>query len=661
MSFWFNFTRVPAARLAPWFLVAVTLLVFGRVIRHDFINYDDPTYVTANPHVRGGLTWSNVGWAFTTRHAANWHPLTWLSHMLDVQLFGMNPRGHHITSVLLHVANTLLLFAVLRRMTNAVWPSAFVAALFAVHPLHVESVAWVAERKDVLSTLFWMLTMWAYARYAERPGVARYGLALLFFALGLMAKPMLVTLPCVLLLLDFWPLGRVRPGKEDFTRTIARLCAEKLPLFALSAASCALTVWAQKAGGAVLSVDALPLPFRIGNAVLSYARYLGRTIWPADLAVFYPHPGAWPTWQLLGAGLLMLSMTAVAVWRIRRDPYLIVGWFWYLGTLVPVIGIVQVGGQSIADRYSYVPLVGLFVMIGWAGAALAGHFSSFKRFVAFAAGVVVAFTAAFAWKQTRHWRNSFALFEHALRVTSDNHIAHNNLGIALAERGKLDAAILHFQELVRIKPRFASAHNNLGIALASRGRTSEAIEHFKRAVEINPSFAEAQNNLGVALGNVGRLEEAAFHFSEAVKAAPGFADARYHLACALLEQRDAEAAAQHLREALRLRPDFPRAAWKLAWILATHPRGELRNGGEARRYAEMAIGSRSVPQVEALDTLAAAYAENGLYTEASAAVERAIDVAENEKRADLVEALQQRMDLYKRRGPFRDGNLVQGP
>jgi tetratricopeptide (TPR) repeat protein len=555
-------------------LVVVTLAVFGQVLGHEFVNYDDPRYVTNNPHVQEGFTWRSVQWAFTTRYANNWHPLTWFSHILDWQLFGRNPAGHHLTNLLLHLANTLLLFAVLRRMTGAVGPSGLVAALFAVHPLHVESVAWVAERKDVLSTFFWMLTLLAYARYAERRTAGRYLLTLLLFALGLMTKPMLVTLPCVMLLLDYWPLRRLELPAGGAGSRVVRLLVEKLPFFALSAASSAVTVWAQNVGGTVMPTEVLPVPLRAANAVVACARYIQNTIWPADLAVFYPHPGVWPAWEVAAAAALVGGSTILACWLWRRRPYWIVGWLWYLGTLVPVIGLVQVGGQALADRYTYVPLIGLFLVAAWGGVELASQRRAHPAVGWAVAVVIVLACAVVSWFQTRLWRDSIALFEHAVRVTENNHVAHNNLAIALAERGRIEDATIHLLEVVRIRPRFASAHNNLGLALAAQNRTAEAAAHFARAVEINPGFAEAHNNLGCALAGLGRAELAIPHFERAISLAPSFADAHYNLAAALLERGEADRAENHLREALRLRPGYAQAAQKLSEIEARRERSE---------------------------------------------------------------------------------------
>jgi len=498
------------------FLIVGTLTVFWQVQHHDFIDLDDHLYVTENNHVQAGLTKKGVIWAFTTFHAANWHPLTWLSHMLDCQLFGMRPGMHHLTNLLFHILNSLLLLLVLRKMTGAWWRSAFVAALFALHPLHVESVAWVAERKDVLSTFFWLLTMWVYAHYAERPTFDRYLLVLLSFALGLMAKPMLVTLPFVLLLVDYWPLGRLQLGQScnDGNLRIKKSSAfrvvwEKIPFFVLAAMSGVLTLLAQQKAGALRTLDIIPLKIRTANALVSYISYIGKMIWPHNLAVFYPHPGIVPMWQAVGAGLSLICLCVLSVMFVRagrRFPHLAVGWLWYLGTLVPVIGLVQVGSQAMADRYTYVPLIGLFIMISWGFYDLVRGWKNRRMVLAISTGVVLLALMACTWSQVRLWKNSTLLFKHALNVTDNNYKARNLLGIASERQGRLKEALRHYSEALRIKPEYADAHNNQGVALARQGRLKEAISHFSEALRIKPDYVDAHNNLGVALEQQGRLK-----------------------------------------------------------------------------------------------------------------------------------------------------------
>ena len=562
-------------------LIMVILAVFWPVKNYEFINFDDDLYVTDNPYVKAGLTLKSVIWAFTTMHANNWHPLTWLSHMLDRELYGLNPGGHHLTNLLFHIGNTLLLFLVLKRMTGALWRSSFVAALFALHPLHVESVAWVAERKDVLSTLFWILTMWAYFWYTEQPRLDRYLLVLLLFALGLLSKPMLVTLPFILLLLDYWPLGRFQFGQLNghhnphSSKSISpcnqrsltfRLVLEKAPFFALSAVSSFLTFFAQQKGGAVKSFELFSFGNRIGNALVSYVNYIGKMIWPHHLALLYPHPGALPIWQVIGASLLLVCVSVVAIRSARRHPYLMVGWLWYLGTLVPVIGLVQVGMQAMADRYTYVPLIGLFVMIAWGIPNILLRLGCRRIVLAILADLLLLTLTAIAMLQVKHWHNSVTLFKHSLKVTVDNYIIHNNLGIALAARGKDEEAIAHYVEALRIKPYFVEAHNNFGNALVRQGKYREAIYHYAECLRIMPDLAKAHSNLGVALSRQGRYQEAIVHYEEALRIKPDYADAHYNLGNALALQGKYQEAIAHFAEALRIIPDFAEVHFSRGWV-----------------------------------------------------------------------------------------------
>ena len=517
-------------------LVALVIIVFWQTLGDPFSSYDDDKYVTANPHVQAGLTKESIVWAFTSAHASNWHPLTWISHMLDCQVYGMNPMGHHLTNLLFHIANTLLLFLVLSRMTKSIWRSAFVAALFGIHPLRVESVAWVAERKDVLSTFFFMLTVLSYVWYVKRPNVGRYPLVLALFAFGLMAKPMLVTLPFILLLLDYWPLGRFQSkGKKamEGSWTGWKLIWEKAPLFALSAASSVATYLAQRLGGAVRELDQYPLGIRVANTLVAYISYIRKMIWPSDLAVFYPHPGkGLPEWQVVGTGLLLAGIFVLVIRAWRRRPYLAVGWLWYIGTLIPVIGLVQVGLQGMADRYSYVPLIGLFIMIAWGVPDLMSRKGRAPRagYLAVLAGLAVCALTVCAWIQVGYWRGDVALFSHAIEVTRDNAIAHNNLGRALKIQGKFDEAFYHYREALRIAPRYADAQYNFANALMRRGKIDEAIAHYYEAIKLNPKSAEAHNNLANTLASQGRTEEAFQECQEAIRLKPDLAKAHNNLA-----------------------------------------------------------------------------------------------------------------------------------
>lgn len=591
-------------------LAMATFAVFWQVNHFDFVNLDDKMYIVENRHVLSGLTIDGAKWALTSFHASNWHPLTWLSHMLDIDLFGVNAGRMHLVNVFFHLASALLLFLILDRMTGALWRSAFVAALFTLHPLHVESVAWIAERKDVLSGFFWMLTLGAYVLYTGKKSLNRYLAALFLFALGLMAKPMLVTLPFVLLLLDVWPLNRLRVGKstrnlgvepvEKLTKReksrkkrkakeydinpppvaaqigdtklewsrLLSLVWEKIPFFVLSAASSLITIYAQQQGAAVVSMERIPLFMRLANAVMSYILYIGKTIWPRNMAVFYPYPDAWPLWQVCGAFLLLAGITVMVVYCVKRLPFVTVGWFWYLGTLVPVIGILQVGMQSMADRYTYIPLVGLFIALAWSVPELLKKWRHGKAAVIAAAALILAGLTAVTWTQTGYWRNSITLFEHALKVTDRNHLAHNNLGVALNAAAEKEKAAFHYAEAVRINPRYSNYHYNFANYLASQGRTDEAIVHYTHAIRLEPDYFNAHNNLGLARASRREFKEAVIHYREALRIRPGAAGVHYNLAIVLSNQGDRQEAERQLREAVRLEPNFAEAHNELGRVLA---------------------------------------------------------------------------------------------
>jgi tetratricopeptide (TPR) repeat protein len=561
-------------------LAATVILVYLPVRHYDFVNYDDPEYVTENPVVQAGLTWAGFKWAFTTVHAANWHPLTWLSLMLDCQWFGVNAGMDHLVNVCFHAANAALLFVLWLRLTGACWPSAFIAALFAWHPLRVESVAWVAERKDVLSAFFGLLTLLAYVGYAQRRGpengsgkstqaaALSYGLALLFFVLGLLAKPMLVTLPFVFLLLDYWPLRRAPDFELRFSPWL-RLVLEKWPFFILAAASCAVTIIAQERG--VAALEAYPFSSRIGNVAVAYVKYLFQSVYPVDLAVFYPVSKEIP-WEQAAGALVVLAVISGLVWRVRRQwPYLLVGWLWYLGMLVPVIGLVQVGPQAMADRYTYLPLIGVFLGIGFGMADLAERLWIKPAVLVPAAVLVVGACLVLTAWQLRFWRDSETLFERDLAVTANNPTAQNNLGIALNEAGQPQVAIPHFQEALRLNPNpadAARAHNNWGTALVNTGHLQEAIEHFQEALRLDPGSAQAHNNLGIALADTGHLQAAMEHFREALRLDPGSTQAHNNLGIALVNAGRLQEAIEHFHEALRLKPGFPEARNNLCDALA---------------------------------------------------------------------------------------------
>jgi Flp pilus assembly protein TadD len=639
-------------------LAAVTAAVYRPVRHFEFTNYDDPSYVTENPHVQGGLTLPGVVWAFTSTHFSIWMPVTWLSCMADCRFFGLNSGAHHLVNVLFHVANTLLLFILLKRMTAAPWRSAFVAALFALHPLHVESVAWVAERKDVLSTLFWMLTMLAYVHYVEKPNRTRYALTMGVYALGLMSKPMLVTLPIILLLLDYWPLGRthwVPSGVGTITkRSAGFLLREKLPFLALMIPASVVTYWAEQRGGSVILLDKLPIAARFANALISYVRYLGNTLWPVNLAVYYPYQ-TWSFTTVCGAAAVLAVVSWFVVWQVKRQPHLITGWLWYLGTLVPVIGLVQVGTFTMADRYTYIPSVGLFMMLAW---SLPG--TPVKRpliriaAVTAAAALLLSCTLVTA-QQIQYWQNSETLFRHALRVTKNNLVAHENLGKTLAEHGHLEEATSEFLAALRINPASATAHSNLASALAAQGRFAEATLQYQAALRIKPDSAEAHYNLGVALASQSKLSDAIGEFARARQLDPEHAQAHYNLGALLASQgRIAEATAEY-REAIHLRPNWPLPLKGLAWILATNGKANFRNAGEAVQLAERLCTLTNYQQVDALDTLAAAYADAGRFGEAIQIAQKAIASANVANKKDLAAPIRERLNLYQAGQPYREG------
>lgn len=549
-------------------IVGATIAAYAGLRGNGFVYFDDPKYVTENPVVRNGLTLDGIRWAFTTGTDANWFPMTWLSHMLDVQLFGMNAAGHHLTSLATHIASALLLLLALVWMTNAPARSAVVAAFFALHPLHVESVAWVAERKDVLSAFFFMLTMCAYARYARKPSAMRYAAVAIFLAAGLMCKPMLVTLPFVLLLLDWWPLARV--GKES----IGRLVKEKLPLFGLVIVSSVITFLVQRSGGAVGALDAYPFAARVANAITSYATYIRMMVWPSGLAAFYPYPDLVSQVVIALSLLILATVTYIAAKMFRVRPYIIVGWLWFLGTLVPVIGLVQVGNQAMADRYTYIPLIGLFIIVSWGLAELANKVRLPRPALPIAGGIALAILGVITQRQVAYWKDSTSLWTRALAVTSDNHVAHNNLGRELAESGRIDEAIAEYNAALRIKPAYATARTNLGVALAKRGKSADAVASYNEALRIKPDLPETHSNLGAALAAQGKLAEAIDEYRTAIRLNPNLADAHANLGLALVGSGRVDEGIGEYATALRLKPDFVEVHNNYGYALASQGRLE---------------------------------------------------------------------------------------
>ncbi|HEX8521671.1 MAG TPA: tetratricopeptide repeat protein [Tepidisphaeraceae bacterium] len=522
-------------------LAAITLIIYIRAATFSFISYDDPDYVSANAHVQRGITPGNIKWAFTTATAANWHPITWLSHMLDWHVFGADAGKHHLVSVLLHAINAVLMFWVWNRLTADPWRSAVVAALFAWHPLHVESVAWIAERKDVLSTFFMLLAILAYERFVRAHRWSCYGTVVCCFALGLMAKPMVITLPLLLILLDFWPLRQT-----DWRRAVT----QKIPLLLIALAAGAVTFLVQRAGGAVASIEKIPITLRLSNAIISYVRYLGKTLWPAKVAVFYPMPTAFPLWEVILALLFLIAMTLVAFTLRRSRPWLMIGWLWYLIMLLPVIGVIQVGEQAMADRYTYVSLVGIFVMIAWSIPAKAPLATSV------ASTVVLALLAAATTRQLGYWRNSETLFRHATQATENNWLAHNHLATALADERRLDEALESAQTAVAIHPS-ATTHFNLANLLRRAGNLPDACIYYERALQLNPQLTQARNNYGIALAQSAKLPQAEAQLRAAIQLKPDYADAWANLGLVLRDQGKLPAAQDALQRALAIDRQHP--------------------------------------------------------------------------------------------------------
>ncbi len=558
--------------LIPLVLAIITLSVYWQVYNFSFITFDDTIYVTENEHVQQGLCRDNLIWAFNLNKSddrAYWHPLTWLSHMLDCQLFGLNSGAHHLMNLAFHIVNTILLFLALYLMTGAPWKSAFVAALFALHPINVDSVAWVSERKNLLSTTFWMLTLLAYIRYAKKPDTFRYLTIFCALALGLLAKPMLVTLPCVLLLLDFWPLGRIKIGQQRTTvnyinsgpifetAKISRLFMEKIPFLALSIATVALSVVSIQlnANNQLIDTAAVPMKLRIENAMVSYVVYLGKMVWPAHLAIFYPFPKVIPLWHSIGAVLFLIAVSALIVAKARKSPWLVTGWLWYLGTLLPVIGLVQGGlWPAQADRWAYVPLIGIFIIIVWGVPAFIPEYKLKKSGIGVTAATLLCVLSLATWIQAGFWKNSQTLFSHALSVTSGNYIAHNNLGNVLFRQGRITEAVYQFTQSIKINPDHAKAHYNLANALLKLDKKDKAITHYLQAISINPNYEKACNNLASLLLNQGRTDEAITYYKRTLLINPHFPKAEYSLANAYKKIGQIDKAIFHYRLALKINP-----------------------------------------------------------------------------------------------------------
>lgn len=602
----------PAFFLICGLLLGIIWLVFGQTLGHDFINYDDPTYVYQNPKITGGISLGSMAWAFTHVHAENWHPLTTLSHMTDCQFFGLRPGWHHFVNVMLHCAAAILLFFVFERMTSAVWASGFVAAVFAIHPLHVESVAWIAERKDLLSGVFFLLTLIAYLQYVRKPSVGRYLTMSILFVCGLLSKPMLITMPLVLLLVDYWPLDRFSNSRS----TITRLFVEKILLFVLSIASSIATLFAQQQS--LGSTEHLPIEWRLENAVVSYVAYVGQMFWPTHLAPFYPHPeSGLSLLTILGSTALLVAVTAIAFMMRQKHPYLLTGWLWYVVMLLPVLGVVQVGWQARADRYTYLPEIGVCLAFTWLIVDFCGKWRKHRTILVVAAAIIAVLTWR-AWVQTSYWKNSEALWSRTLEVTQDNDVAHNNLGAALLQRGLVDEALPHFQLATNLRPGNASAQDNLARIFRKKGRIEEAITHSRKLIELQPKNVEARDMLGALLLQQGKVEEAITQW----------------------------------RGVLEIQADSY-AQNSLAWVLATYPEAAIRDGVTAVKLAQAAVELSGGNNPIALRTLAAAYAESGRFSEAIEHAKRGLELAGGQGDSNLVEALRREIGLYREGSPLR--------
>lgn len=647
-------------------LALLTLVLYLPVRQHAFVLYDDPEYITENPHVRAGITLAGVQWALTTFHAANWHPLTWLSHMLDCELFGLESGAHHLVNVLWHGLNTVLVFLLMQRLLGKVRPAALVAALFAWHPLHIQSVAWAAERKDVLSTCLGLLALLAYVRWARTqtlPGKSASGglwASVFCFALSLMAKPMLVTLPFLLLLLDFWPLRRLGGSSAPFGGadttpasqvTLARAVREKWPYFALALLSCVVTYLAQRTGEAVIALEGHTFGARLANAAASYAGYLWKMVWPQKLAVIYPLERT-PSATFIIIGVLLLAGVTYLGWRLRhRRPHLLTGWLWYVGLLVPVIGLVQVGGQAMADRYTYLPLVGIFLLLAEEAERIA--VGTNRRFVTTGiALVLLAIAASTAW-QLRFWRDSETLFARALAVTQRNAVAHVNYGMALEQTGRRTEAREHYASAVQINPRLAQAHNNLANLLTAPDERDRALEHYQAALKLRPGAALTHANLASLLISLGRGEEARQHYAEAERLSPRDARPHHAVAKAWLKTGRMPEGIQCLEKAVRRDPAYLPSLVTLTRVLATAPEENVRNGKRALELATRAAELTRGQHPLVMDTLAAAYAEAGQFSAAVETQRRAIELAEGGEPA-LLEAMRRRLAQYQSSQPLRE-------
>lgn len=593
------------------FLILATLVAYEPVRHNDFVGLDDADYIYQNPHVNRGMTSESLKWAFTTLHSGNWHPLTWISHMLDCEIFGLNPAGHHLVNVLFHIANTVLLFYILNMTTGGSWGSFFVAIFFAIHPLHVESVAWASERKDVLSSFFWMLTMLSYIWYVKKTNIQRYLLVILFLALGLMSKPMLVTLPFVLLLLDYWPLKRFGFRQQDRPQ-FWKLVKEKIPLFALVVISCIVTFLVQQKAGAMSLGEKLSFSARIGNVFVSYVTYLVKMVYPSRLAVLYPYYNL-PLWRPVVSLLILAGITAFVIYFTRSKRYLVVGWLWYLGTLVPVIGFIQVGSQSMADRYTYLPSIGIFIIIVWGVSNLLAQMQYKKVILSIVSSIILAVFLFFTRLQLSYWRDGLNLFSYASRVTVNNYFMHNLYGEELLKKARANEALLEFDEAMRIFPSYADAISNKGRVYFLRGNYNLAVKFIKEALMHDPKLAEAHGYLGEALVQLDRISEGIEHYYQCIE----------------------------------LNPFWAEAINNLAWLRATCKEEKFRDPKEAIMLAKKACELNRYENPGVLDTLAASYAANGQFERAIEISEKALDLINKLKQNEIESQVLEHLRLYR--------------
>lgn len=569
------------------FLIVISCVAFGRIAFNDFINFDDDYYITENIQIKSGINTGSIKWAFTSLAVSNWHPLTWISHMMDWSLFGPNTSGHHLVSLLLHIGAVIFLFLFLNKTTNNIWPAAFAAAFFALHPLRVESVAWVSERKDVLSMFFGMVSLYSYAFYTESPKPSKYLFCLILFALALMSKPMLASLPFFLMLLDYWPLGRwqkVYSAPPAIRNQLAgKLFLEKGPFIVLTIVSSMITFWAQHKGNSIIPIERLNFSERLGNAIVSYVNYLGKIFWPADLAIFYPYAISLTTWEIFISAIILIVITIVSLYHIKKLPFLFVGWFWYLGTLVPVIGLVQVGKQAMADRYTYLPSIGIAMILAWLIPFLFQRTGLRKKLLFSIAMAILCMLSFLTWMQCGYWKDSVTLFNHALRVTRNNYLAYNNLGVALSEEGIIKEAIDYYNEAIRIKPDYVEAYYNRGTSYNKLGEYQRSIEDFNISIHIKPDYTEAYYNRGIAYASLGNSQRAIQDYDKAIRIKPDYAEPYNNRGNVYANLGHYQKAIEDYNKAIRIKPDYALAYNNLGAVYLLKGNNDL-----GCRYAQKA-------------------------------------------------------------------------